>query len=57
MSAYRPPTPNEHWRAGEQARKDGIARGDCPLSYRGSRWEWEAGWDYCDERLRERGRA
>lgn len=49
---YRPPMPNDHWLAGESARVERLARTDCPLSYPGSRWEWEAGWDYADAAIR-----
>lgn len=46
---YRPECPNEHFLAGEKARREGVARDDYPHDYPGSRWEWEAGWDREDE--------
>lgn len=47
MIGHRPKTPNAHWLTGEAARianKPRIA----PYARLGSRWEWEAGWDYAD---------
>jgi hypothetical protein len=52
---YRPVAPNEHWLAGASARRCGAALSDCDLSYCGSRWEWEAGWEWSDYEIgRER---
>jgi ribosome modulation factor len=52
---HRPEEPNEHWQLGAIARAAGISRGQCPFRYPGSRWEWEAGWDYEDREI-EAGR-
>jgi hypothetical protein len=52
---YRPPTPNLHWQLGAIARCAHVARTDCPFEYSGSRWEWEAGWDWEDREI-EAGR-
>jgi hypothetical protein len=52
---YRPPHPNAHWQLGAIARTAGIDRSGCPFGYGGSRWEWEAGWDY-ENREIEAGR-
>jgi hypothetical protein len=52
---YRPPNPNEHWQLGAIARCAEVPRNDCPFTYGGSRWEWEAGWDW-ENREIESGR-
>lgn len=46
VAPYRPITPNEHWQAGAAAHRGGVERDCCTLTYPGSRWAWEAGWDY-----------
>lgn len=45
---HRPSVPNAHWLEGETARRAGRPRTAVPHDYPGSRWEWEAGWDYAD---------
>lgn len=48
---YRPAEPNRHWQLGAIARMAQMPRTSCPLTYPGFRWEWEAGWDYEDQRI------
>lgn len=43
---YRPSCPNAHWLAGKEAFEAGRSRDSHGIPYSGSRWEFEAGWDY-----------
>jgi ribosome modulation factor len=52
---YKPERPNKHWQLGAVARAAGVSRDSNPFSYPGTRWEWEAGWDY-ENREIEAGR-
>jgi ribosome modulation factor len=52
---YRPAKPNPAWELGAVARAAKVSRDDCPYTYPGSRWEWQAGWDWEDREI-EAGR-
>jgi hypothetical protein len=43
------------WQLGAIARGASVARTENPYTYPGSRWEWDAGWDYEDREI-EAGR-
>lgn len=48
---YKPPNPNPAWELGAIARAAKVSRSNCPYTYPGKRWEWEAGWDWEDHEI------